>query len=148
MNMSYHKSMIQSSEQSQPTQIQIQRYLPRCLTPVSTGCVSVILRLKMQSCLGNNAIDALFYFCTIDYRLKQSNRLYSLISQFFKFNQCYRLYLLTLMQKAHQVSRLRISLHNSPSPVAAESDSFTICPLFQPMNLVHLATKQSTKERF
>lgn len=40
-----------------------------------------------------------------------------------------------------------MSLQDSSSHVATESDPFAIYPLFQPMNLVHVATKQSTEER-
>lgn len=54
---------------------------------------------------------------------------------------------LTLMQKTHQLPRLRISLQDSPPPVATESDSFAIYPFFQPINLVYLTTKQSAEER-
>lgn len=51
------------------------------------------------------------------------------------------------MQKTHQVPWVRMSLQDSSSPVATESDSSAIYPFFQPINLVHLSTKQSTDEK-
>lgn len=70
MEKSYHKRVTQPREQSQP----MQTSETEVLSYVSTGCVSVFLRLKLQNFLGNDAKDALVFFCAVDYCLKQSNQ--------------------------------------------------------------------------
>lgn len=61
-----------------------------------------IFEIENAELYKNNVKDALFYVFMVDYCLKQSNarvHFYAWIYQCFKFNQCYRLYPLPLMQR-------------------------------------------------